>query len=839
MRQFAKALFGIMSMFVGVVYAYEIDTHERLSIEAYEVSRLRKDAELLRNFGVGDSDKFKNSENSDRTIRELIGDGARFEDKVLPYPRVVNHFYNPLSSKGLGGDVSVLGHPSPDWALEDRGEITGAFGFGKQEYSYRDGREFFYRALTGRDAKGTVVAAKKSERDKNFGSTFQTLGQLIHHIQDMAQPQHVRDDGHLGLSSTQTKWLCLISPLSCAGYFSLKDPSLYESWTNRSDVRGSLPTGFSQIGYDLNAQRYTATFNQPRKFWKTSNAEGLSQFTNHNFLSAGTNFDNLTFGSPAFTVSWFVDKDIKEVCANAAPECPNQKLEGAMRFYGSWVEDRFTGEVKPNSRASTYSIFDADLEKKNAKKTFSLNRFNFNEAHRFLIPRAVAYSAGLINYFFRGRMEFKADPNNPGKYIIKNLGAEDMKGTFTLYYDAKDGKRYPVAGDLAGETWVNRSIAAKGELANLGFTPPVEPAPISPGVYLLVFNGDMGEEEAIPGSTVGAVVATKVQPPSRIAFLRLADPYINSSSYDIFVIDPDGRNERNVTKSPAHYSDLAWSPDGTRLAFSSNRDGVDEIYVLNVDDGSLKNISSTPGNDSWPTWSPDGSKIAFHSLIQMDDGLYNAEILIAHSGGGQSSNLTNTPTDVEWTPKWSPDGKSILIDSYHNDLWGFALLNLESGSRRQLTVSPYPYKHDYSPVWSPDGKRIVFQSDREDHYDDVYSINIDGSNLKRLTNSPARDWYPQWSPDGTKIAFARGENGNDKIYVMDADGKNQTLISNPIDGVSDWNPGWSPDGAKIVFQKYMTIHIMNADGSNERYLTKGWLPIWSPPVGRDMLRIAQ
>lgn len=179
-----------------------------------------------------------------------------------------------------------------------------------------------------------------------------------------------------------------------------------------------------------------------------------------------------------------------------------------------------------NPMAVTRSIFDAELEKYatlGKKAVYTLNRFNFDVAHSFLIPRAVAYSAGLINYFFRGKIDFVADTNNAGAYLIKNLGPEAMSGDFTLYYDAVDGKRYPVAGDTPTKTWAGRTIAKNGQLGNLSFVVPANPAPKNSGEYMLVFDGDMGEEKAIPGATVGAIAAKQVSTYAGALYLASLD----------------------------------------------------------------------------------------------------------------------------------------------------------------------------------------------------------------------------------------------------------------------------------------------------------------------------
>lgn len=502
---------GVLWLLSMPVMAYEIETHEELSKIAVEASRIARDPSLLKDLGVSPTQKFINSEGDELLIPELFQAGASFEDKLSPTNlRPVNHFYNPLNGSGLDSGV-IKGKPSPDWALEDRGEITGTLGFGEQKFSFQDGREFFYQALTGRDSKGTIVAPTKKKRDEYFGLTFQTLGQVIHHVQDMAQPQHVRNDAHLGLDKSETTLLCIVSPALCAGYFAIRDPSLYESWTNRNDVRRSLPTDFSLIGYDLNSSKFIETFNQPRKFWASTTGEGLAQFTNANFISEGTNFNNQgMFNFPLFTPSLQNEMDIQQLCSNAKPACLNSNLKGMMTFYGNWVEDRYTGQKTLNPFASTRSIFDADLNKINAKQSFTLNRFNFELTHGFVIPRAVAYSAGLINYFFRGKIDFIEDKKNPGKYVIKNLSPEDMQGTFTLYYDAEDGNRYPVAGDTSDKTWANIAIAKNSQVDNLSFKTPTNPTPRERGKYMLVFNGNLGAEKEVPGITRGAIAAKEV-----------------------------------------------------------------------------------------------------------------------------------------------------------------------------------------------------------------------------------------------------------------------------------------------------------------------------------------
>jgi hypothetical protein len=162
----------------SVVFAYEVPTHRELSKSAVDKSGLKVDPTILSNIGLKPPDdqiqKFRNSQEKERTIKELIEDGSAFEDN---FPRALNHFYNPLTNQA----ISSAGNPSPDWALEDLSEIGG------QDDSFRDTRKYFFEALT---------FPSEASRKIQWGRTFQGLGQVIHHLQDMAQPQHVRHDQH-------------------------------------------------------------------------------------------------------------------------------------------------------------------------------------------------------------------------------------------------------------------------------------------------------------------------------------------------------------------------------------------------------------------------------------------------------------------------------------------------------------------------------------------------------------------------------------------------------------------------------------------------------------------
>ena len=141
--------------------------------------------------------------------------------------------------------------------------------------------------------------------------------------------------------------------------------------------------------------------------------------------------------------------------------------------------------------------------------------------------------------------------------------------------------------------------------------------------------------------------------------------------------------------------------------------------------------------------------------------------------------------------------------------------------------APTPIPGDKYPVSSPDGRKIAFTSAR-DGYNAIYVMNADGSEQRRLTRNKWADGFPAWSPDGHRIAFTSTRDGNAEIYVMSADGSDQRrLTRNPADdgvGYLGWSSSaWSPDGREIAFASQRDgndeIYVMNADGSGVRRLT--------------------
>ncbi|WP_217913378.1 IPT/TIG domain-containing protein [Miltoncostaea marina] len=212
-----------------------------------------------------------------------------------------------------------------------------------------------------------------------------------------------------------------------------------------------------------------------------------------------------------------------------------------------------------------------------------------------------------------------------------------------------------------------------------------------------------------------------------------------------------------ITFDAAQEDDAAWSPDGTRIAFTSRRDGGNaEIYIVDADGSNAVRFTIDGSTDQDPTWSPDGGRIAWASDRDDNFDIYSANLdgtgLIRHT-------LNGAIPDVN--PEWSPDGSAIAFESNRTgsgDVYRLSPAGTEQ-EVRQLTSSP---AGDGSPTWSPDGSRVAFDSARGGNTD-VWSVSATGgpeTALRRHTTHAQPDVDPVWSPDGGRIAFSSFRNTN-------------------------------------------------------------------------------
>ena len=313
---------------------------------------------------------------------------------------------------------------------------------------------------------------------------------------------------------------------------------------------------------------------------------------------------------------------------------------------------------------------------------------------------------------------------------------------------------------------------------------------------------------------------------SRMAFWSNRD-----GGKEIYVMDANGSNVKRLTNNLADDVNPTWSPDGFKILYESDRDGNREIYVMDADGGNQMRLTRDNAVDSTATWSPDGSLIAFAS--NRDTGPpynpYNMDIYVMSSDGSNVKRIVKDP-EYDVGPQWSPDGRKILFMTGRNRNFDVYEMNADGTGQRNLTAD-YA-RSDGAPVWSHDGHNIAF-SRRIDDKDQLFVMDAAGGNLKRVTYNSANNGSPGWSPDSSKLVFQSDQDGNWEIYTISVDGDLAQLTSDAADDIA---PDWSPDGNRLAFSSNRNgkqhIYVMNADGSSPVQLTSSagehTEPSWSP-----------
>jgi len=803
----------------SVCFAYEQDTHRSLSLSAVEQSALAaQNNNILSDFGLStdisefSQQKYPNSAGESKSIIELVQDGAYFEDK---FPRPVHHFYDPINDLSLQHPLLNLAggtNASPDWALEDTGEITG------QDNSYKNATDAFYKALT---------LQTKTERDQQWGILFESLGNVIHHIQDMAQPEHVRNDLHCG-----EFWGCGL-PGAVIGIY---DPSLFEDHS-LAVFEDGIPS--TLVTYP------SVTFPTAREFWTTrasdpivTDRRGLADFTNRNFVSKDTNFE-IKNGVPAPSSRYNLPipsgtnlVDLATLDGDGAGICQRLNQSGPVDLPPNspceveFIKNVVTDSYDPirsgtNARAASLSFFDQYLSKYNVNgflvedgdafhvmdvdRLITINEYNIDAAHTFLIPRAVAYSAGLIDHFFRGKIDMAPNPNGAG-WVIKNLSNEDLEGTFTLYYDyidQTDGieKREPVPGAV----WATNGSIASGDQMVVGtYTVPS-------GVLskTLVFNGRIGSENNVYAGKYFGGWSGPVQVTSQYAY-STSVPAMDGNGNTIVVYQTyDAATSTYSLWSQRHTSGGSWAsaillssgyPSSHRLAMDVNGNATVVYHTYD---------RATSTYNIWSRYYTPGSGWASAVLLRSDVEMIDPRRLAMDANGNATVVYHTTDratlTYNLWSQRYTPGSgwaSAVLLSS--NIDARYLSLAMDANGNTIVIYGTYDTATSIYSLWS----RYYTPGSGWASAVLLYSNNITigysslamGANGNAIviygTYDTATSIYSLWSQHYTPGSGWSGatllSSSNIVTYrvVMDANG-NATVVHHTYDAASSKYSLWS------------------------------------------------
>lgn len=283
---------------------------------------------------------------------------------------------------------------------------------------------------------------------------------------------------------------------------------------------------------------------------------------------------------------------------------------------------------------------------------------------------------------------------------------------------------------------------------------------------------------------VALMLGAQMKPAMQLAYMAR-----DLESWDIYMMDVGRGLVIRLTQDDfAQERYPVWSPDGTQIAYHSDAlyPSLYDLYIMDVSGKNQMVLWETSFyNDAMPAWSPDGKYIAYHS----DEADFTYQVYI--TDGHMRQRLTSGSTDY-FHPAWSPDATQLaVVEGLEAEATRLHILDLSTGEMRVIA------ENGSFPAWSPDGTRIAYVF-REPPYgtEDIYLYDLRTEETRNLTenNFLYNDTHPAWSPDGTQIVFASdrfwgGVEWHD-LFVMDADGNNVRRLTSSV--VNEAAPDWRP-----------------------------------------------
>jgi len=379
------------------------------------------------------------------------------------FNRFCNHFFDPVNNTGYTKTCGTIAQrAAPVWALAIGGPFTIPQTAGRDlairnHFTIGNARDEMWTALTGLGRDGQVRAPDRAARLRSWATVFRALGDVLHLNQDMAQPQHTRDEGH-----------------------GLREAAWYEKYIDGrakglSTVTYEYPPGIVIRATNLSPLSYAGypipAFNRYGDFWSTgvgsavADAKGLADYSNRSFFTPAENFGRTRYSLPASDRSLYTEN--KRVRDN-----------GRIDLYlDRSVHDSLLGIDSRPIHMTRSSLFDqqlvlvaGEIDPLQSREAFSIDRDVFDDRAELLIPRAVAYSAGLLDYFFRGQLSIGAPGDGVYALVDHAVEKDPLQGGFSTL-KAKVANATPgeamSAGMLAGVLKFKRDTCYVDDLSGL------------------------------------------------------------------------------------------------------------------------------------------------------------------------------------------------------------------------------------------------------------------------------------------------------------------------------------------------------------------------------------
>ena len=439
---FLWAVLGLFGMEPSLSsWAWENKTHRELTEQAINIKAGILDPYLKDNLGL---ESGLNEMVDGKTAREWMIEGSDLEDGELPLStRVISHFHDALNNRGLEAvvlGVAADGDSSIDWSLAGVGSQDG-----EDSFSWNDAREYYFKALT---------LPTKTERDEYWGKTFRALGQVMHLLQDSANPSHVRNDDHLDLSAS-------FGPLGGVDVDGLHDYMARQSVSSYAGATFFTPdSSLLETGGSVRSEPFSNLFDTNKYTGVNPGATlgndvGIAEFTNANFFS-----DDTIPGQS--TLVLFPFPDVFEL----VPGPSNLPYLTLPRLGSPTFPAARAAKLTTNQAAAQFLLTNTHFD---LIGKLELDDAVYDAQAQNLIPRAIDYFAAVLEYFFRHQFTFEpfrqvffvigtlippppfgcgppADPNHTLQEGFLEVGLTlpsdlNFEGDVSLYFELPDKTR--------------------------------------------------------------------------------------------------------------------------------------------------------------------------------------------------------------------------------------------------------------------------------------------------------------------------------------------------------------------------------------------------------------